>query len=223
MKAGWVVKLPEGISTRQAMAVGTAGIPSASLVMIAVVLGAVLIPAPVDAGQETPSLVTVFESGGIGDLTMAEVADLGGAVYEQHSGTLRMISVVRGDEPIQTFPPGMGVPMSVSSWDPAAAAALLEDVEMVLAKADMGISERYAELADERTARVFGVIRAEFDRTVELILRLKGADELLAHDPTLQRAIRLRNPYVDPINLVQIELLHRLRELAGDSQVRVLY
>jgi phosphoenolpyruvate carboxylase len=94
--------------------------------------------------------------------------------------------------------------------------ALLEDVEMVLAKADMGISERYAELADERTARVFGVIRAEFDRTVELILRLKGADELLAHDPTLQRAIRLRNPYVDPMSLLQVDLLRRWR--AGDRQ-----
>jgi phosphoenolpyruvate carboxylase len=94
--------------------------------------------------------------------------------------------------------------------------ALLEDVEMVLAKADMPIAERYAELADEQTSRVFPVIRAEFDRTVELILRLKRADELLAHDPTLQRAIRLRNPYVDPMSLLQVDLLRRWR--AGDRR-----
>jgi phosphoenolpyruvate carboxylase len=94
--------------------------------------------------------------------------------------------------------------------------ALLEDVEMVLAKADMPISERYAELADDQTARIFPLIRAEFDRTVELILRLKGADALLAHDPTLQRAIRLRNPYVDPMSLLQVDLLRRWRE--GDRR-----
>ena len=92
--------------------------------------------------------------------------------------------------------------------------ALLEDVEMVLAKADMRIAEHYAGLADEQTARIFPIIRAEFDLTVELILRLKGADALLAHDPTLQRAIRLRNPYVDPMSLLQVDLLRRWR--AGD-------
>jgi hypothetical protein len=114
---------------------------------LAAVLGAVLIPTPVDAGQETPSLITVFESGGIGDLTMAEVAAIGGAVYEQHGGTLRMMSVIRGDEPIQTFPPGMGVPMSVSSWDPAAAAALLpQPVPMLLALDGVVMSERSAAL-----------------------------------------------------------------------------
>ena len=94
--------------------------------------------------------------------------------------------------------------------------ALLEDVEMVLAKADMLIAQRYAELADDQTARVFPIIRAEFERTIELILRLKRADQLLEHDPTLQRAIRLRNPYVDPMSLLQVDLLRRWR--AGDRR-----
>jgi phosphoenolpyruvate carboxylase len=94
--------------------------------------------------------------------------------------------------------------------------ALLEDVEMVLAKADMPIAERYAELADEQARSVFPRIRGEFDRTVELILRLKRAEALLDHDPTLQRAIRLRNPYVDPMSLLQVDLLRRWRE--GDRR-----
>ena len=102
--------------------------------------------------------------------------------------------------------------------------ALLEDVEMVLAKADMRIAERYAELADEETARIFPIIRAEFDLTVELILRLKRADALLAHDPTLQRAIRLRNPYVDPMSLLQVDLLRRWRadDRRDDDLLRAL-
>lgn len=94
--------------------------------------------------------------------------------------------------------------------------ALLEDVEMVLAKADMQIAERYADLCDDSLSRFFPLIRAEFDMTVELILKLKGAATLLEHDPTLQRAIRLRNPYVDPMSLLQVDLLRKWR--AGDRR-----
>ncbi len=89
--------------------------------------------------------------------------------------------------------------------------ALLDDVEMVLAKADLGIAARYAALAGELMARCFPVIRAEFDRTVELVLRLKGSTALLDEDPALQRAVRLRNPYVDPMSLLQVNLLARWR------------
>ena len=88
---------------------------------------------------------------------------------------------------------------------------LLEDVEMVLAKADMSIAERYTQLADPGVHHPFDDIRAEFDRTAGLILDLKGAKQLLDHDPTLQRAILLRNPYVDPMSLLQIDLLARWR------------
>ncbi len=88
---------------------------------------------------------------------------------------------------------------------------LLEDVEMVLAKADMPIAERYSQLADPGVRHHFDDIRTEFDRTAGLILDLKGAEQLLDHDPTLQRAILLRNPYVDPMSLMQIDLLERWR------------
>jgi phosphoenolpyruvate carboxylase len=88
---------------------------------------------------------------------------------------------------------------------------MVDDVEMVLAKADLGIAARYAALAGELMARCFPLIRAEFDRTVDLVLRLKGTSALLDEDPALQRAVRLRNPYVDPMSLLQVNLLARWR------------
>ena len=94
--------------------------------------------------------------------------------------------------------------------------AMLEDLEMVLAKCDMSIAARYAELADEDLRRYHDVIAAEFDRTVELVLRLKGTTGLLANDRTLRRTIRLRNPYTDPMSLLQVDLLRRWRE--GDRR-----
>jgi len=83
---------------------------------------------------------------------------------------------------------------------------------MVLAKADMSISDQYAGLADPSLQPLHRRIRDSFDRTVEIVLRLKGATTLLDHDPVLQRAIRLRNPYLDPVSLLQIDLLRRWRK-----------
>ena len=119
---------------------------------LAVVLGAVLVPTTVVAGQETTGLVTVFESGGVSERTAAEIADLGGPVYERHSGTLRMMSVARGGESIQTFPPGMGVPMSVASWDAASADALLgRSLSALLAQDGVVMSDRSAGLRGATT------------------------------------------------------------------------
>ena len=89
--------------------------------------------------------------------------------------------------------------------------ALVDDVEMVLAKADFGIAARYARLAGALEPVFFPSIAAEFDRTVSLVLRLKGTTALLDEDPVVQRAIRLRNPYVDPMSLLQVSLLARWR------------
>ena len=96
--------------------------------------------------------------------------------------------------------------------------ALLDDVEMVLAKADLEVAERYAELAGEPGARIFSAVRGEFERTVELVLALQGAEALLDSDPTLQRSIRLRNPYVDPMSLLQVDLLRRWRETGREDE-----
>ncbi|MEM9800145.1 MAG: phosphoenolpyruvate carboxylase [Planctomycetota bacterium] len=88
----------------------------------------------------------------------------------------------------------------------------LADVEMVLAKADMGIAARYAELAGDVGAKHFPTLLEEFERTRRLVLEIREEDELLDRDPTLQRSIRLRNPYVDPMSFLQVDRLRRWRE-----------
>jgi phosphoenolpyruvate carboxylase len=89
--------------------------------------------------------------------------------------------------------------------------SLLEDVEMVLGKADLAIAERYARLAGEGGDAIFECIRGEFDLTVDTVLAITGGEALLDRDPALQRSIMLRNPYVDPMSLLQVDLLERWR------------
>jgi phosphoenolpyruvate carboxylase len=89
---------------------------------------------------------------------------------------------------------------------------VLDDAEMAMAKADLDIAARYAALAGPVGERHFPAIRAEFDRTRDWICRLKRQDQLLDRDPTLRRSILLRNPYVDPMSFVQVDLLARWRE-----------
>jgi len=95
---------------------------------------------------------------------------------------------------------------------------LIEDVEMVLAKSDLDIFERYSRLSGELHAHYFPDIRAEFERTRDAVLAIKGESVLLAHDPRLRLSIRLRNPYVDPISLLQVDLLTRWRATGGDDE-----
>ena len=90
-------------------------------------------------------------------------------------------------------------------------ATFLADIEMVLAKADLGIAARYAALAGQAGARLFPRIAAEFALTKGLLLRILEQQQLLERDPTLQRSIRLRNPYVDPMSYVQVALLAQWR------------
>jgi phosphoenolpyruvate carboxylase len=89
--------------------------------------------------------------------------------------------------------------------------ALTADAEMVLAKADLGISKLYSELAGELHDEFFPIIEKEHDLTRDLILEYSNREMLLEGDITLQRAIMLRNPYVDPMSLMQIDLLARWR------------
>ncbi|NQV87850.1 MAG: phosphoenolpyruvate carboxylase [Woeseiaceae bacterium] len=90
--------------------------------------------------------------------------------------------------------------------------SLMADTEMVLAKADLGIAELYSELAgDDLHQEFFPIIKAEFELTRDLILRHSNHEALLEGDVTLQRAIMLRNPYVDPMSLMQVDLLSRWR------------
>jgi len=94
---------------------------------------------------------------------------------------------------------------------------MLDDVEMVLAKADIDIAEAFSRLAGPLHERFFPMIREEFERTVAWLLKLKGAKELLAAEPRLATSIRLRNPYVDPMSLLQVDLLRRWRATGGQD------
>jgi phosphoenolpyruvate carboxylase len=61
---------------------------------------------------------------------------------------------------------------------------------------------------------VFSRIEAEYERTRDSVLKVSGHRELMEGDPVIQRSVQLRNPYVDPLNYLQVEMLHRLRRLA---------
>jgi phosphoenolpyruvate carboxylase len=88
---------------------------------------------------------------------------------------------------------------------------MLDDVEMVLAKADLDIAEAFSKLSGPLHDELFGMIRSEFERTRHWLLQLKGHDVLLQDSPRLAASIRLRNPYVDPMSLLQVDLLQRWR------------
>ena len=91
---------------------------------------------------------------------------------------------------------------------------LVQNLEMTLAKSSMEIAAEYLELVDEPS--LWEPIAAEHGRTVAAVLEIVEADELLARHPVVQRSIRLRNPYVDPMNAIQVSLLRRYR--AGDAE-----
>lgn len=94
---------------------------------------------------------------------------------------------------------------------------LVRNVEMAMAKADLAIARRYAELVEDKALRerVFAQIAEEFARTERMLLRITEQQQLLETNPVLARSIRLRNPYVDPMSLIQVSLLRRKR--AGEQ------
>jgi phosphoenolpyruvate carboxylase len=87
--------------------------------------------------------------------------------------------------------------------------SLVQNLEMTLAKSSMEIAREYLSLVDDD--RLWEPIAAEHARTVLAVLEIVEADELLERHPVVQRSVRLRNPYVDPMNAIQVELLRRYR------------
>lgn len=90
---------------------------------------------------------------------------------------------------------------------------LIGNVEQGMAKADLSIARQYAGLVDDEALRerVWKIIVEEFERTHAMLLRVSLQSKLLEKNPVLARSIRLRNPYVDPMSLIQVELLRRKR------------
>jgi phosphoenolpyruvate carboxylase len=97
----------------------------------------------------------------------------------------------------------------------------LANLEMVLAKSDMGIAARYAALVEDKAAgeAIFGRIRDGWQRTHDLLLEVTGQSRLLEKNPALNASIRLRMPYIEPLNLLQIELIKRHRSGERDPRI----
>lgn len=99
---------------------------------------------------------------------------------------------------------------------------VLSNMEMVLAKSDIGIASRYAQLVKDQALRdsIFPRLQAEHAGTIEVLKLISGQDELLAANPLLKRSISNRFPYLSPLNHVQVELLQRYRQGDPDERVR---
>jgi phosphoenolpyruvate carboxylase len=98
----------------------------------------------------------------------------------------------------------------------------LDNLEMVLAKSDMAIAARYVGLVEDRALgqRIFGRIRDAWSATHDGLLAVTGESQLLERNSLLDASIRLRLPYIDPLNLLQVELLKRHRAGEQDPRVR---
>jgi phosphoenolpyruvate carboxylase len=99
---------------------------------------------------------------------------------------------------------------------------LLSNMDMVLAKSDLALAARYAELVPERRLgkRIFATIEAEWHRTVDALNRITGQRQRLETNPALARSIRHRFPYIDPLHHLQIELIRRYRAGLADERVQ---
>ena len=93
--------------------------------------------------------------------------------------------------------------------------ATIDNAQLTLLKADMQIAFRYALLVPDEAirTRIFDIIAAEFSRTEQAILAITGQKALLENEPVLAKSVQLRNPYIDPLNYIQVEMIRRLRGL----------
>lgn len=150
---------------------------------------------------------------------------------DRSKGSVRAIAWVFGwGQSRQTIPGWFGIGTALESWrgsDPERLAklqrmyqewpffrALLSNTQMSLFKSDMGIAARYAELAENRETadHIYRFIRDEYNRTVTQVLNIAGATHLLEESPELALSLARRNPYLDPLNHIQVMLLRRCRD-----------
>jgi phosphoenolpyruvate carboxylase len=90
---------------------------------------------------------------------------------------------------------------------------LIDNAQLTMRKADMGIASLYAGLVEDPRLRrrMLGILGAEFERTEKAILAVTGQKRLLGREPVLLRSVELRNPYIDPLNYIQVDMMRRLR------------
>jgi phosphoenolpyruvate carboxylase len=99
--------------------------------------------------------------------------------------------------------------------------SMLDNTEMSLIKADMEIASLYVDLVPDRKLAkgIFDTVLAEYERTRHAVLSISGHANLLDAEPVTQNSVHLRNPYVDPLNYIQVEMLHRIRGLKDAESV----
>jgi phosphoenolpyruvate carboxylase len=150
---------------------------------------------------------------------------------DRSKGSVRAIAWVFGwGQSRHTMPAWFGIGTALENWrnnDPDRLAklqrmyqewpffrALLSNTQMALFKADMSIAARYAELTErkEEALGIYLTISGEYDRTVTQVLNIAGAKSLLEENPTLALSLARRNPYLDPLNHIQVMLLKRTRD-----------
>ncbi len=97
---------------------------------------------------------------------------------------------------------------------------LLSNLDMVLAKTDLGIAERYVELVENKRLgkKIFAAVQEEFSRTQQALNLITGEAQRLAGNPALARSIEHRFPYIDPLNHLQVELMRRYRAIPADKR-----
>jgi phosphoenolpyruvate carboxylase len=125
---------------------------------------------------------------------------------------LRMVaSRPRGDDLLRDMYRGWGFFRS-----------LIDNLQMVLLKADMRIARHYASLVSDPALaeRVYGLVAAEFALTTEMVLQTTGQESMLERQPALRDTVRSRDPYIDPISYLQVRLLRELRALPADAPER---
>jgi phosphoenolpyruvate carboxylase len=90
---------------------------------------------------------------------------------------------------------------------------LIDNAQLTMRKADMGIAALYAGLVEDAKIRrrMLAILNAEFERTERSILAVTGQRRLLGREPVLLRSVDLRNPYIDPLNYIQVDMMRRLR------------
>jgi len=157
---------------------------------------------------------------------------------DRSKSSIRAIAWVFGwAQARQTIPAWFGIGKALSEWrgdDPKKLDALrkmyrewpffhglLSNTQMSLFKSDMGIAAEYAELADDQASaqRIFGMIRAEYERTRDEILAIAEIEELLDENPILKNSLSRREPYLYPLNYIQLETIRRYRNpRATESQ-----
>lgn len=161
---------------------------------------------------------------------------------DRSMGSIRAIPWVFGwAQSRHTIPAWFGIGSAIEQWcngdeskrqylksmyqECASFRSLLSNSQMALIKANMNIAGEYAKLCqdEELSQRIFNIIKTEYEKSIQQILDISGNQELMEENPTIALSIKRRDPYLDPLNHIQITLLERTRNESLDAEERALW